>query len=492
MLGQIRRLGTETAIYGFSTVVGRFLTFVLTPLYANLLVPGDLGIVATLYAYIAFLNVLYHYGMDVAYMKYVSTLELGGRKETFSVPFLAVLISSALLSGLLWFSGTEVGEMVGTGAGNAYLVRYGALIVFLDAVAIVPFAALRMERKARQFAVIRIAGILINVVCAVLFLIGLDMGMEGIFLAGVISSASTVLLLLPTIAGNLAPAWSGPMFRALLAYGLPTLPAGLAAIALQVIDRPILEYLTDANAVGVYQANYRLGIFMMLVVSMFEFAWRPFSFNAGNDAEAKKLFARVLTYLLLGMTGIFLALSFFLEGLVKTPLFFGYSILPPAYWGGYDVVALVLGGYMFLGVATVFSAGLYLEKKTALLPVITISGAVVNIAANFLLIPSFGITGAGLATLVSYAVMAVLMYVFAQRHSPVPYEWGRVLRILAVGLVTFGAGHLVTPPVPSALWHLVLLAASLLVLRLLKFYDPEELDALRRLFRRPTADGNSP
>lgn len=482
MLGQIRRLGTETAIYGVSTVVGRFLTFLLTPLFANILVPGDLGVVATLYAYIAFLNVLYHYGMDVAYMKYVSTLELGNRRKTFSVPFLSVAGSSLIFSALIWFFADTIAVATGAGSEHGSLVRYSAVILLLDAVSHVPFAVLRMDRKAKQFATIRIAGIVVNVLCVVWFLVVHDMGMEGIFLAGVISSGATVLLLVRTILRDLGFSWSGTLFRALIRYGMPTLPAGLAAIALQVIDRPILEALTDSTTVGIYQANYRLGIFMMLIVSMFEFAWRPFFFSVGNGPHSKAMFARVLTYLLLVMTGLFLFLSFYLEDLIKTPFLFGYSVLPEPYWGGYGVVPLVLLGYMCLGVSTVFSAGIYLEKKTAWLPVVTIGGAAVNIASNFLLIPVYGLYGAGIATLLSYAIMAALMFLFSQRVSPVRYEWGRVFLLLLVGAATYVAGSFPAPPIPASIWHGTLLLISVLLLRVMKFFDPSELKALKSVF----------
>src|SRR5262249_40570158 len=146
------------------------------------------------------------------------------------------------------------------------------------------------------------------------------------------------------------------LLRALLAFGVPTVPAGLAAMVIQVIDRPILESLTDSSTVGIYQANYRLGIFMMLIVSMFDFAWRPFFFSHAKDPDAKHLFAPFLTFFLLLMTLIFLLLFFFLDTIVRTPLFFGYSILPSPYWPGLSIVPVVLVAYMFLGLSNNFTA----------------------------------------------------------------------------------------------------------------------------------------
>ncbi len=492
MIDKIRRLGTETAVYGVSTVVGRFLTFLLTPFYANVVSPGDLGIVATLFAYIAFLNVIYHYGMDVAYMKYVSTLELGNKKETFSVPFLSVMISSIVLSLLLWANAPPIAQMLGAGSENALLVSYSILILLLDAVCHIPFAALRMERKAKTFAALKLAGIVVNVSCAVLFLVQLDMGMEGILLSGVVSSGFTLVLLLPTIARNSTLRWSQPLFRSLLAFGLPTLPAGLAAIVIQVADRPILESMTDLSTVGIYQANYRLGIFMMLIVSMFEFAWRPFSFAHARDPDGKQLFARVMTYLLLAMAGVFIILFFFLEDIIKAPLFFGKSLLPAAYWSGLSLVPTILLAYIFLGISTVCSAGLYIEKKTGTLPAIAITGALVNIAGNLLLIPHWGMHGAALATLLSYATMALLMYRASQRVYRVPYESGRIAVLGVVTMIVCAAGALIHPPIPSFLWRFLLVLLFVGGLRWLKFFESSELAAIRRMFTRSSVGTTPP
>ncbi len=482
MFQKIRSLGADTAIYGTSTILGRFLTFLLTPLYANILPPGDLGIVATLYAYIAFLNVVYNYGMDTAYMKHVSTLELGDQRQTFSVPFLSVTASSLLFSGLIVIAGKSSLSLIHLPEAHESVLSYAALILLLDTVALVPFASLRMDRKAARFAAIKLTGIVINVVCTVILLIRYRMGVEGIFLAGVVSSGATVLLLIPTIISRLGFRFPPNLFRSLLSFGLPTVPAGLAAMVIQVIDRPILEALTDKTTVGVYQANYRLGIFMMLIVSMFDFAWRPFFFTYAKDPEAKNLFARVLTYFLLLMTVVFLILGFFLEEIVKAPIFFGYSILPSPYWPGLSIVPVILLAYMFLGMSNNFAASVYIEKRTKKLPLVTFLGAAVNVAANLLLIPPLGIMGAALATLLSYAVMAGMMLVISQRVYPVRYEHARLLKIASAAILVYAIHLIVQPMVFAVLWKILLVGLFLFLIHRMNVFHPSELSAFGRLF----------
>jgi O-antigen/teichoic acid export membrane protein len=295
-------------------------------------------------------------------------------------------------------------------------------------------------------------------------------------------------MLAPTILSNLSFAWSRTLYSALLRFGLPNVPAGLAAMMIQVIDRPILLALTDTSTVGIYQANYRLGIFMMLVVSMFDFAWRPFFLTHATDADAKPVFARVLTYFVLLMTGVFLLISFYLEDVVKVPIFWHHSILPPEYWHGLAIVPVVLLGYMFLGISNNFVAGMYIEKKTQHLPLNTFIGALINVVANFALIPFMGIMGAALATLLSYAAMAIALYFVVQRFYPVKYEFGRIVKIAVAGGVVFLLYYFVELGSFELLWKAGLLVLFVTLMYGMKFFEQSEVDALVRVFTRQRAD----
>lgn len=483
MLDKIKRLGTDTAVYGVSTIVGRFLTYILTPVYANVLPSSDVGIVATVFSYIAFLNVLFGYGMESAFMKYRSAMEVGNEKQNFSVPFGSLLASSIVFSGIMIWQRTALASSIGDSAAYAPLVVYAAVIVFLDTVSIIPFALLRLQRKAKLFAAIRLTSIVVNVICNLVLLISYHLGVEGIFISNVISSSLTVVLLLPTIASQFTISWNGKLYNALLRFGLPYVPAGLATMMIQVIDRPILLALTDKSTVGIYQANYRLGIFMMLVVSMFDFAWRPFFFTHAKDPDAKAVFARVLTYFVLLMTAVFLLLSFFLEDVVKLSIFWGHSILPPEYWYGLSIVPVVLLGYMFLGISNTIVAGIYIEKKTAHLPGITFIGASINVAANFLLIPVMGIMGAALATLLSYSAMCVALYIVVQRIYPISYEFTRTVKIAVAGGAVFALFHFIRFDAFELAWKVGLLILFGVMMYRLRFFDQSEIEAMKRVFR---------
>ncbi len=473
MRDQIRRLGADTAIYGVSTIVGRFLNFFLVFFYTNVLPPGEYGVVAYAYSLIAFLNILYGYGMESAYFKYASTGEYGDAKQIFSTPSFLLVGTSLVISCALTLWSNAAGRIAAIPDHHAVIVTYSAWILFCDTLAIIPFARLRLERKAVKFGMIKIVNIVVNLGANVFFLFVLRKGVEGIFLSGLVASALTIIMLLPDVVRNLSFTIPRGLLRALLAFGLPYVPAGLASMMVQVVDRPIMRMLTNDATVGIYQANYRLGIVMMLVVAMFDYAWRPFFLSHASEPDAKRLFARVLTYFVFGGTCVVLVFSLFVGDLVAVRVF-GRYLIHPDYWSGLSIVPLVLLGYLFLGVYNNLIAGIYIEKRTSYLPGITMAGAVVNVGTNFLLIPFWGMMGAAFATVLAYAVMAGILYLVVQRIYPISYEWGRVGLIALSGAAVFAAFVVVHPPVPLFAWKVFLLVAFVGSLGIFGFFRPSE------------------
>jgi O-antigen/teichoic acid export membrane protein len=471
LLDKIRSLGADTAIYGVSTIIGRFLNFLLVPFYTNVLSTSQYGIVATIYSYIAFMNIIYIYGMESAYFKYASTKEIGTDKQIFSTPFFSILITSLILSGIIFFGSTSLSALIGVPVQYEDAIRYSSMILLLDSLSIIPFAALRLQRRVKTFATIKLINIVVNVTANVVLLLKYHAGVEGIFISGVLASAVTLVLLLPEILGKVTLSFARRLYTALLKFGLPYVPAGLAAMMVQVIDRPILLALTNESTVGIYQAIYRLGIFMMLVVSMYDYAWRPFFLAHASEPDAKQLFSKVLTYFTFFSSILILLVSLYIDDLVKFRIF-GRFIINPAYWSGLGIVPIVLVGYLFNGIFVNLMAGIYIEKKTSHLPYITGIGAGINVAANFLLIPKFGMFGAAWATFFAYAGMAAAVYVVSQRYYPVHYELTRLLKIgiaMTIVIVGFSCRPELFQPMPDQLFKFLAFASFFGILYILRF-----------------------
>ena len=430
---KIKELTKDTAVYGISTILGRFLNFLLVPFYTNVFVPEEYGIISNIYAYVALIAIFYLYGMDSAFMKYAAEKE--GEKDTFSTPFLSVLITALIFSILIAGLKNPISLMIGIPAKFEFLIYFISSILFVDALSAIPFINLRLKREAKKFALYKFLNIVVNVILNIILILGFHLGIEAVFIGNLAASLFSLMLLMPEISKNLKISLNPELYKKLLKFGLPYLPAGLSSMIIQVIDRPILESLTDLHTVGIYQANHKLGIFMMLFVNMFQFAWQPFFLQNAKEERAKEIFSKVLTYFVIAGSLILVSLSLFIPDLVKINIF-GRHIIGPAYWEGLFIVPVVLLGFLFNGIYFVFTAGIFIKEKTIYVPFITASAALVNIIANFLLIPYLGIMGCAVAAMLSYLVMAVSLYFVSQRFYRIEYELAKIGKIFFIVAVT--------------------------------------------------------
>jgi O-antigen/teichoic acid export membrane protein len=483
VLNDIRVLGKETLAYGLSTVLARLLNFLLLPLHTHYLLPGGFGVQTTVYAYIAILNIVFQLGMDQAYLRHAA--ERGAKVETvFSTAFWPLLGSAALLASLMHWLAEPLAVLGGVEAGAAPFMRYAAWILALDAVAVAPFADLRLSHRVWTYVGVRAFNIALNVCLNFYFLAVLGLGVRGVFLASLAASAATLVLLSPVIAQRLRLVCDGVLLPELLRFGLPLIPAGVSAMVVQVADRPILLRLMDKDTVGVYQANCRLAIPMLMLVAMFDQAWRPFFLERMHKPDSRELYARVFTYSL--MTGIFaaLALSFFMEDIVAFPLGRGRTLIPQAYWAGLCVVPVALAANVLRGAYINFMAAVTISKRTGSLVWVTASGAAVFLAANFLLIPFWGMMGAAWAAVIAQGTMALSLYLAGQRVHPIPYEGRRVALLLAAAAAS-AAARAAGPD--WALARLGALALMPAVLILTGFFTQDEKRALASLLGKPRA-----
>ena len=458
MIEKLKELSKDTVIYGISTILGRFLGFLLVPFYTNVFPTNEYGIYTYLYTIIAFLNVVYIYGMDAAYMKFASLNEEKNKKNVFSTPFLFISFTSIVISVIILTFKSDINNFLNVPVEYGYLLYYILGILFLDTVALIPFAALRLERKAAKFATIKIINIIINLTLNILLILHYKMGIEAIFISNVIASAFSLIALTPDLIKKLSFALHFETLKRMIKFGIPYLPASMAAIMVQMIDVPILRELTDDSTVGVYRANYKLGIFMLLFVSMFQYAWQPFFLNNAKEKNAKEIFSKVLTLFVLIASLIWVTVSLFIDNLAAIEFFNGKSLIGKDYLGGIYIVPIILFAYIFHGMYVNFQAGIYIEEKTKYFPYVTGTGAIINVVSNFLLIPVWGMFGAAISTFVSYLVMATFLYLVSQKFYKINYEFGRIIpNLLLILFVTLIFYYLYFNDILTVLSKIILL-----------------------------------
>ncbi|MEG8948085.1 lipopolysaccharide biosynthesis protein [Rosettibacter firmus] len=483
MFDKIKELTKDTIIYGVSTIIGRFLNFLLVPFYTNVFTPAEVGIYSNIYAYIAFLNIIFIYGMDAAFMKYSSVAPADKKKVAYSTAFLCVTFSSLILSIILFFLRKFFVELIEIPQHYFYLYYYLILIILIDTLAIVPYANLRLQRKSLKFTFIRLSNIFLNILLNFILVLKFKMGIEAILIANLSASLFSLVILSFDIIKNFVLKIDKEFLKPMLKFAIPYLPASLAATVVQVIDRPIVLALTNEETLGIYQANYKLGIFMMLIVQMFQFAWQPFLLTTAKEENAKEIFSKVLTLFLIATSVVWIILSLFIDDVAKIKFFGNVSLIGYKFWDGLSIVPIILLAYLFNGLYVNFQAGLYIEEKTKYFPVVTGTAALVNVVFNLLLIPSLGIMGAALATLASYLVMATTLFLFSQKVYKINYEYERILKILSLILVTcivyyiFYYNGLLTIAI-----KLVLLITFFMLLFILKIIDRKFLNKIIKVF----------
>ncbi len=438
MKDKIKKLSKDTLLYGISTIVGRFLNFILVPFYTNVFSPAENGIFNNVYAYIAFFNVVYIYGMDAAFMKFYSSAEQSKKKDTFSTPYIFVLGTTLFLSLLLIIFKSSFLELMELKQEYSSLHSYLILILLFDTIALVPFANLRLHRRVIKFTSIKITNIIINLSLNLILILYFKMGIEAIFIANLAASAFSFTVLTPDIIKNLHLRIDKQILKKMLYFGLPYLPASISSTIVQVIDRPIVQAMTSTDTLGIYSANYKLGIFMMLFVTMFNFAWQPFFLTNAKEENAKELFSKILSLFLLVASFIWILLTLFVDDFARLEILPGRSIIGKEFLSGLTIVPIILLAYLFNGIYYNFQAGLYIEEKTKYFPAVTGLGALVNIGANILLIPVLGIMGAALATLFAYISMAAGLFYFSQKVFEIKYEYSRIIKVLCLLFFTAG------------------------------------------------------
>jgi len=434
-LKKLRELFSDSLIYGISSVLARFINYLLVPFHTDVFNPARYSIVGLVYAAIALLNVVFTMGMESAYLRYAKDRDQA--PHIFKTLQIGLLAVSTLFVFVLYLLMPQLLPMFNLGAETQgiYLMMLG--ILWFDTLSIVPFAELRLVRRSWLFAVLRTVHVLINLFLNFYLILTLGFGIEAVFIANLSASILVTFVVWIFTSGLLRGNWNSSWFKKSFEFGWPFIPAGIGFVINEMLDRFFLNAMspeaveriyglgtTPEDIVGIYNACYKLAVFMLLLVQMYRMAWQPFFMRHSDDKESPKIFAEAFGYFNLAAAVIFLTVSLFSREIVSinVPLL-NATIINEAYWSGLHIVPFLLLAYWFHGWYINFSAGIFIKEKTRALYKITLLGAVITIIANLFLIPYFGMTGSAVATLLSYCVMAIVLGIYSKRAMHVPYRF---------------------------------------------------------------------
>ncbi|MFD2742964.1 MULTISPECIES: lipopolysaccharide biosynthesis protein [Sphingobacterium] len=448
----IKRLVSDTIIYGFTTIVSRLLNFILTPIFTERLKSVAVyGVFTHLYACISLLNALLAFGMETTFFRYLQKVAPEEKGKVYDQAFLITLFTSIVVGLLIYFNQVQIATWLSQGGIVADYVVYVQMllgVLITDALAVVPFAKLRAEGRPIRYAMLKVMNVLITLSCNLAFLYLFptlmaqsefwnsllggwfrpDWILGNIFLANLIASASTLLFLLPQLMA-LRIRLDTVLTKSMLGYSFPILIANLSFVINEFLDKMIFPYLLPgaqgAQDLGIYGAVSKLAIFISLFVTAFRLGAEPFFFSYAKNENAKKTYADIMHYfvlfLVIGMLGICANLDW-----LKNFLRSDDPVEQARFWSGLFVIPVLLFNYVLLGIYMNLSVWYKLTDQTRYGLYISVIGAIITVVLNIILIPRYSYVGAALCTTFTYICMVLLSYFWGQKNYPIPYTVGKI------------------------------------------------------------------
>ena len=451
---EVKQLASQTIVYGLGTIVPRFLHYaVLTPFYTRIFTnTSDYGIVTELYAWMVVLLVILTYGMETGFFRFVQDKK--DADKVYSTALISLLITSSLFVVFVNVFIKPVASVMNY-SNNPDYIRMFSGIVALDAFTAIPFAKLRKENKPLQFSTIKILNVVITL-SLVIFLLKIAPGIYEnnngwfrkiynpeykvgyIFVANLISSFSTLLMLFPVIF-RINFKFDIFLWKRMFQYSYPLLLAGLSGTINDAIDKILLRRMVGEeeglSLLGRYGAAYKIAVLMSLFIQMFRFAAEPFFFERAKQENAKETYAFVMKYFIIVMLIVFLSINLYMEAL--------QYIVGRNYRDALIVVPIISMAYLLYGIYINHSIWYKLNDLTRYAVYITLIGAVITVLINVLLIPVYSYMASAWAHIASYGSMIIFSFIFAEKHYKIDYELKGLLSyfIIAIGMVLFSILH---------------------------------------------------
>jgi O-antigen/teichoic acid export membrane protein len=475
LAGQLKRLGKHSAIYGLGGLISRLLAVFLLPLYTSYLTPRDYGRVETLVALSAILVTLLRAGISNAFFRfYFDSPETSERLKVLRTSFWFTMASATLGLVAGWIFASWIADVLNLGPNQDGLVRAAFVGLWAQLNYEQLTALFRVEERSTAFVAASLANVLLTITTTIVLVVAYDQGALGVIVGNFTGTLIVYLALLGYRREQLGLQFDRELLRRMNRFGLPLVPSGLALWTLNFSDRFFLAHLKGQDDVGRYSIGVRIASAMVLLLVAFRMAWPAFAYSIEDDREARRTYGFVLTYLLFIACWLSLALGALAPWIVRV------LARDEAFWPGADVVAPLAFAGALWGGYTVVAIGIGRTRRTQFNWVITGSAAALDVVLNLLLVPRYGIHGAAAAAVSSFALMFAAMGVYAQRVYPVPYQWRRVLTLLAVAVALTVVARVVdrldVAIVAVAAYPLVLLGAG--------FYLPAERARLARVLVR--------
>lgn len=472
-MGGVKALAKDTAVYGVSSIVGRFLNWCLVPLYTIMFPAEEYGMVTYIYSIVALALIILTYGMETGFFRFANHDRYADAKEVYSTTLWSLAVSSTLFFVLLCAFINPVSQLLDCASHRSYVLLMGAAVA-LDAFTAIPFSYLRFSHRPMRFALLRLINIGLNIGLNLFFILlcpklwqwcpeaiewfyDPTFGIGYIFLTNFITSVMNLVLLTPELRG-FKWRFNKTLWGEMLRYSYPLLVLGIAGIMNQTIDKILLPNLvsdssTAMTQLGIYGANYKIAIVMVMFIQAFRFAYEPFIFARSKEQGEDKIqsYRDAMKWFVVFSMVIFLGVMFYLDIL--------RYFIASSYWEGLSVVPIIMIAEFFFGVFFNLSLWYKLTDRTEWGMWFSLLGLAVTVSLNCLLVPVLGYMGSAWAALACYAVMMLASYLVGRIKYPIGYQVGRLSGYFLFALALYGIAEWIA--VSSALVNYAVRAALL-------------------------------
>lgn len=470
-MSTVKKLASDTAAYGVSSILARLINFLFGFLIIKYISQAEFGTFTNFYAYAGFILVALTHGMETAFFRFVNKEDT--KEKAFSTSFYSILfvVFFFVLTGYIFQQ--QIADYV---KEPALYVRFFIWMMAFDTLAAIPFASLRKQGRPIAFAALKVMNIVLFIIFNVVFFMVLPhlnysfavTRVSYIFIANILASMVTFLFLLRQLK-QLQFSLDTALYKKMLNYAMPIMLVGFAGMINEVLDRIIMTRLlpyddiTNKEQLGIYGFNYKFAMLVSMFLQAYRFAAEPLFFRHAEKSDSKTILASTMKYYTICVCVIFLSIVLFLP-LIQY-LFILYSPKSAAYFVGADIIPILLMANICLGIYFNISTWYKITDKTYIGAIISVTGAVVTIVMNVLLVPKIGYFGAAWATLACYISMVIIGYVTEQKYYPIPYDYKRILFYLSFALALFLVLKYAILPA-----ELSLLLNTIIALVLLSFY----------------------
>ena len=469
-------LRKETITYGVGHVLTRLASFLLLPLFTNIFSNDEYGIITLIYVFIGFFTVVMHLGLDAALLKYYKNDD-SNKKLYVTNTYVPVLIINIIFFTFCFLLSDYLAYPL-IGINDSFIFLMVMLILFFDVLWSMPMVMLRIDNKPIQFICYNLINVLSNLFCIYLFVTIYKMGVWGVVLSGLVSSGLLFIITLFPIIKNLSlKLIDKDILKKVTQFGFPLVFAGIFSMTLELSDRYIIKELLDTDYVGLYNAGYKLGMLMLLIIMAFNMAWQPFFLNKEN--QNKELISSISNSMFLFFSLICFFIICFGEPLASIKVF-GYSFIGEDFIDGMSIFPWICAGYLFHGAYILQLPGAYITNNTIAIAKIRGAGALTNVALNFILIPVLGIHGAAIATFIAFALISVLLFIYNKKIYLLQYDtysigWLVGILVALIGIIGYG---------PSFLMRLVIFISIILILLIFRVIKKDSFIFLQDFINR--------